>query len=128
MGIRLLHSWQQAAESESAAVRSGRDAALLAGISPARPMVATWRPGRWFGRFLLAAGFAATGLTPALFFTPWSDGQTIGPGILILAEGSNDARGQAAVLGLLVVAVNTTALIAARLTSTSPGDGELDRL
>ena len=36
VGIRLLHSWQQAAESESAAVRSGRDAALLAGISPAR--------------------------------------------------------------------------------------------
>jgi ABC-type Fe3+ transport system permease subunit len=129
VGIRLLQSWQRAAESESDAVRSGIEAAMLAGISPARaPMVAAWRPGRWFGRFLLAAGFAATCLTPALFFTPWIDGRTIAPGILILAAGPDDARQQAAVLGLMVLAVNTAALIAARLTSASPGDGELDRL
>ena len=49
-------------------------------------------------------------------------------GILILADGPDDARSQAAVLGLMVLAVNLTALIAARLTSASPGDGELDRL
>ncbi len=129
VGIRLLQSWQRAAESESDAVRSGLEAALLAGSSPARAgMVATWRPGRWFGRFLLAAGFAATCLTPALFFTPWIDGRTIAPGILILADGPDDGRRQAAVLGLMVIAVNLTALIAARLTSASPGDGELDRL
>jgi hypothetical protein len=129
VGIRLVQSWRRVAESEAAAVRSGRDAAILGGTSPARAsMVATWRPGRWLGRFLLAAGFAATCLTPALFFTPWSDGRTISPGILILADGPIDARRQAALLGMLVVAVNSTALIAARLTSSSPGDGELDRL
>jgi ABC-type Fe3+ transport system permease subunit len=129
VGVRLLQSWRKTAESDASMIRSGCDAALLAGASPARaPMVAAWRPGRWVGRFLLAAGFAATCLTPALLFTPWIDGRSLAPGILILAEGPKDARGQAAVLGLLVVAVNTFALIAARLTSASPGDGELDRL
>ncbi len=129
VGMRLLQSWQRAAESESAAVRSGFEFALLAGSSPARAaMVATWRPGRWFGRLLLVSGFAATCLTPALFFTPWIDGRTIAPGILILADGPDPARRQAAVLGLMVLAVNLTALIAARLTAASPGDGELDRL
>ena len=128
VGIRLLQSWQRAAESESFAMRSGLEAARLAGISAARAqLVAVWRPGRWFGRFLLVAGFSATSLTPALFFTPWIDGLTIAPGILFLADGPDEARRQAAVLGLLVLAINLAALIAARLTSAWPHEGELDR-
>jgi hypothetical protein len=45
-----------------------------------------------------------------------------------LADGPDEARRQAAVLGLLAVAVNGIALIAARLTSASREQEALDRL
>jgi ABC-type Fe3+ transport system permease subunit len=127
VGLRFLQSGQWTAESESDELRSGRDAALLAGVSPVRARaVASWRPARWIGRFVLATCFAATCLTPALLFTPWMDGRTIAPGIVILADGPDDARLQAAALALTALAANITALVAARLTSAWPRDGETD--
>ncbi len=129
IGLRFLQSWQWAAASEEDELRSGLDAALLAGVSPVRArIVASWRPARGIGRFLLATCFAATCLTPALLFTPWMDGRTIAPGIVILADGPEDARLQAAALALIALAANVAALIAARLTSAWPRDGETDRV
>jgi ABC-type Fe3+ transport system permease subunit len=128
VGLRFLRSWQWAAESESDGLRSGLDAAALTGASPVRARAVTsWRPARWIGRFLLVACFAATGLTPALLFTPWMDGRTIAPAIVILVDGPDGARLQAAALALTALAANLTALIAARLTSAWPRDGETER-
>jgi hypothetical protein len=128
IGMGLLQTWRRSADWESDSLRTGFEAALMAGASsPRARIVAAWQPARWLGRFLFAAGFAATCLTPALLFTPWMDGRTAAPGILILADGPDDARLQAAALGLAVLAVNLAALIAARLTSAWPHDGEVNR-
>ncbi|MGP0063082.1 MAG: ABC transporter permease [Isosphaeraceae bacterium] len=127
IGLRLLRMWQSSDESESVELRSGLDAALLAGASPRRARnVACWRPARWFGRFLLVTSFAATSLTPALLFTPWLDGRTIAPALVVLADGPDVVRIQAAFLALCLLAANVAALIAARLTSAWPRDGETD--
>ncbi len=59
---------------------------------------------------------AATNLSPALLFTPWSDGLTVASGVLDLANGAGDAPAQAAALALCVIAVNLAALVVARST------------
>ena len=74
------------------------------------------------------ACFAATGLTPALLFTPWMDGRTITPGILSLADATDDARIQAAMLGLIVLAANLAALIVAWITAAWPRTFDADRM
>jgi hypothetical protein len=126
VGIRLLQSWQGPAESDPDETRSCFEAAMLAGASRARAqgMATRRRHGRWFGQFLLAAGYAATSLTPALLFTPWMDGRTVAPGVLVLADGPDDARLLAAALALGALAVNIAVLVVARLTSALPRNGE----
>lgn len=129
VGLSFLRNWQWSAESEVRDRRSCPDAALLVGVSAARARaVASWRPGRWIGRFLLVACFAATGLTPALLFTPWMDGRTISPGILILADSTDNARTQAAILGLIVLAANVAVLIVAWIAAAWPGTFDADRM
>ena len=56
------------------------------------------------------------------------DGRTVAPGILVLADGPEDARLQAAVLALGAMAVNLAALSVARLTSALPRAWGLERL
>ncbi len=129
VGLRFLRSWQWTAESEAHDRRSCFDAALLTGVSAARARALTsWRPVRWIGRFWLVACFAATGLTPALLFTPWMDGRTISPGILSLADAPGDARLQAAMLGLIVLAANVAALVVAWITAAWPSRFDADRI
>ena len=94
------------------------DAARLAGASRSRASALS-TPGqrrRWLGLFVLTCTLAATNLSPALLFTPWTDGRTIAPGILTLANGPGDAPTQAAALALCVVTVNLATLAVARLT------------
>jgi hypothetical protein len=125
IGLKLWPIWEAADQPDPHETRSRYEAALLAGVSRARAHGAgmRWRHSRWLGRFLLAAGFAATNLTPALLLTPWMDGRTVAPGILVLADGPDAARLQAAALALGAIAVNLAALIAARFTSAVPRDG-----
>jgi iron(III) transport system permease protein len=98
------------------------DAARLAGASRsrARALSIPGRRGRWLGRFLLIWALAATNLSPALLFTPWTDGRNVAPGVLVLADGPGEARAQAAALALCIVAVNVAALAVGRLTSALP--------
>jgi hypothetical protein len=63
-------------------------------------------------------------LTPALLFTPWSDGRTAAPAILSLADGSDDARLQAAALAIGVLAVQLAARATARLTAALPRNAQ----
>jgi iron(III) transport system permease protein len=98
------------------------DAARLAGSSRsrARSLSIPRQRRRWLGRLILIWALAATNLTPALLFTPWTDGRTVAPGVLVLADGPPEARAQAAALALCIFAVNVAALALARLTSALP--------
>ena len=124
IGLRLVRTWEGSADADPRAIRSHFEAALLVGVSRsrARAVGRPWRLARWFGRFVLAAGLAATSLTPALLFTPWSDGRTAAPAILTLAEGPEDARLQAAALAIGAIAVQLAAWAIARLTLAWPRD------
>jgi ABC-type Fe3+ transport system permease subunit len=126
LGLGLVRTWEGSAGSDPRAIRARFEAALLAGVSRsrARGVGKPWRLTRGFGRFVLAAGLAATSLTPALLFTPWGDGRTAAPAILALADGPDDARLQAAALAIGVLAVQLAAWVTARLTSAWPRDGE----
>jgi hypothetical protein len=124
VALRLLPTWEETDSAEPRETRSRLEAALLAGAPAARARGVGTRGwlGRWLGRYLLATGLTATSMSPALLFTPWMDGRTIAPGILILADGTDPARQRAAALALAALAVNLAALIAARLTSALPRD------
>ncbi len=126
LGLRLMRTWEGSAEANPREVRSRVEAALLTGIarSRARAVGRPWFLARAFGRFVLAAALAATSLTPALLFTPWTDGRTAAPAILALADGPDDARLQAAALAIGVIAIQFAAWTTARLTSALPRDGE----
>jgi ABC-type Fe3+ transport system permease subunit len=127
VALRLLQSWRRAAERLPEDTRSGLEAALLAGSSHARArVVSSVRPRRWLGAFVLAALLAAVNLAPALLFTPWMDGRTIAPGMLILADGAHDGRLQASALALGVIAANLAGLCAARSASFSPPEWDPD--
>jgi len=121
---RLFLSWRGVSGlgPSPAHFGSAGEAALVAGASRARArwLSAPWRHGRWFGRFVLVWALAATNLTPALLFAPWTDGRTVAPGVVVLAGGAGEAPSQAAALALLAVAVNIGALLLARLTSALP--------
>lgn len=124
---RLLTGWRRAAESRPEEARSGLEAALLAGstFGRARSAAARW-PGRTIGGLLLAVSLSAVNLTPALFFTPWADGRTAAPAILILADGQDDARVQAGALALFLIAGHLAGLCAARLAPAPPPEWDGD--
>jgi ABC-type Fe3+ transport system permease subunit len=115
----LHSSWNAASRMIEARSFSALDAARVFGapwLSRLRLLLA--RPRRALaGQFILAWALAATNLTPALLFVPWTEGMTISPGVLALAEGPGDARFQAAGLALCAVAINLAALAVARATS-----------
>ena len=121
---RLFLSWRRAPGLGPLpkCSRSAYEAALVAGALRARAgwFSAPRRRGRWLGRFVLVWALAATNLTPALLFAPWTDGRTVAPGIVALAGGAGEEPAQAAALALLAVAVNVGALFLARLTSALP--------
>jgi hypothetical protein len=127
---RFLIAWQREAKRGQSRVRSDSalDAALLAGASRAGA-IRLRRPlprARWFAGCFLACSLAATNLTPALLFEPWTDGQTVAPAVLLMAVGPADARSQAAMLALCAIAVNLLALAMARVSSVLPRGLELD--
>ena len=129
VGLRFLRQWLREADLESNRLYSGQDAALIAGASRIQAeAVASWRPARGVGRFLLVAGLVSTCLTPALLFTPWIDERIIAPGIVILADGPDDIRIQAAILALAALGTNMIAMIAARVTKAWPVESEIDRI
>jgi ABC-type Fe3+ transport system permease subunit len=126
---RFLLVWDPPSERGKAHRSPCFDAAILAGASRtrARAIATRHQRGRAFGQLLLTVVFAATNLTPALLFTPFSDGRTTAPEILALAVGSDDARSVAAALAIGVLATQVAALAIAGITSAWPGDWEPDR-
>lgn len=127
VGSRLLPRWRLAAQGNPLETRAGLDAAILAGASRTRARgLAALRRRRWIGAFLLATVLAATNLAPALLFTIWADVRTMGPGLLVLASGPEDARLQASLLALGLILANLAALGLARLAPAPPPewDGE----
>jgi ABC-type Fe3+ transport system permease subunit len=120
VGVPMLNCWRRSSELDDLGRRSQFEGALLAGASRARARILAtpWRWRRWLGRFLLVWGLGATNLAPALLLTPWADGRTIAPGVLVLADAPDDARPQAAALALCAVGINITALVAGRAAST----------
>jgi iron(III) transport system permease protein len=111
------------AERARATPSSSFDAARLAGASRARSgrLSEPLPVRRLLSLFCLACALAATNLTPALLFEPWSDGRTIAPAVVVLAGGVAEERSLAATLALAAIALNASALCAARLTHISPG-------
>ena len=90
---------------------------LIADPSPVRGRARARPMGRWFA----ARRPARRGQPgPALLFTPWTDGRTIAPGMLVLADGPGDARLQAAALACCLIAANLAALCAATVASGPP--------
>ncbi len=127
VGARLLQSWRRAAERQPDETASGLDAVLLAGGSVRRARaVAALRPWRWIGAFALGLVLAATNFVPSLLFTPWMDGTTIAPGMLILADGPDDGRRQAAALACCLIAGGLIGLLAARLAPAPPPEWNPD--
>jgi hypothetical protein len=61
----------------------------------------------------LAWTLAATNLTPALLASPGTDGPTVAPGFLILADGPPSARSLAAGLALAILVLDVGALTVA---------------
>jgi hypothetical protein len=120
--VVVLRRNDRLVESDGARSIAAFEAARLAGASRsrARALGAPWQRRRWLGLFILLWAFAATNVSPALLFTPWTDGRTVGPGILELATGTGDSQAQAAALALCVVPINILALAFARLTSALP--------
>ncbi len=111
LGPLFFSCWHSPRQDPSAAP-STMDAARLASASRLR---ALWLGAPnlaliWFGRCLAAWALAATNLTPALLASPGTDGPTLAPGFLILAEGLRDARSLAAGLALLILALHVAAL------------------
>ncbi len=102
------------------------DAARLIGASRLR---ALWLSAPslviiWLGRFALAWSLAATNLTPALLASPGTDGPTVAPGVLILADGHPEARSLAAGLALGILALNVAALTVAWACGALPRTGD----
>jgi hypothetical protein len=118
----VLTSGRRAVGLPGSQSTSALDAAQLAGASRSRARALSMprRRRQWLGLFILIWVLAATNLSPALLFTPWSDGRTAAPGIVDLANGGGDARARAASLALCVVAVNLAAVVVARLTAAPP--------
>jgi hypothetical protein len=121
VGLRFLQSWRRAAERRPEESRSGLGAALLAGSTVARARaVAALRPGRWVGGLLMILSLSAVNLAPALLFSPWMDGRPVAPAMMVLADGPDDSRLQAATLACCMIAGNLAGLCAARLASAPP--------
>jgi hypothetical protein len=127
VGLRLLQGWRRASERRPDETSAGLDAALLVGSSVSRARaVAALRPGRWIGGIFLAVALGAINVSPALLFTPWTDGRTVGPAMLILADGPDDVRLQAAALAFCAIAGNLAGLGAARFAPAPPPEWDLD--
>jgi ABC-type Fe3+ transport system permease subunit len=121
VAFRVLPIGNDRTEHQPKGNRSGHDAAVLAGCSRLRARaIAAQRSAQGISGFLVAAGLAATNLAPALLFTPWMDGRTIAPGLVVLADSPGVGRPQAAALALGVIAVNAATLVAARFAPTPP--------
>lgn len=114
LGPLLFLCWRSAPTSRGAAC-SAIDAARLFGASRVRAlwMGAPSLAATWVGRFAMAWALAATNLTPALLASPGTDGPTLAPAFLILADGQRDARSLAAGLALGILALNAVALAVA---------------
>ena len=100
VGARLLQSWRRAAErrpDENASGPRCRPAGRLFDWRRRGPWPRS-DPGDGSALFSWPPSLAAVNLAPALLFTPWMDGRTITPAMLILADGREEARLQAAVL------------------------------
>jgi iron(III) transport system permease protein len=111
-------------------VDSAFGAALLAGRSRmrARALGKRWRRRRALARFLLVWALAATNVTPALLFLPWTDRHTAGPAVLVYSSLGRPAQpaALAPALALGCIAVNVVAFAFARATSAVPPVDDLD--
>jgi hypothetical protein len=107
---------------------SAFDAAMLAGASRVQANLLSdfGRGRRTIGRFLLVWALAATNLTPALLFEPWTGGQSVAPTVVLLGSGPDDIPAQAATLALCAIAANLAALAIAHATSALPRVRDLD--
>jgi ABC-type Fe3+ transport system permease subunit len=112
--------WSAPRRTRAGRVPSASDAARLYGASALGHLrLLAVRPFRVFcGQFILVFALAATNLTPALLFQPWSDQQTLSPAVLVLCEGPDNQRRQAAALALVGLVSNLVAVAVARATGS----------
>jgi len=127
LGPWLLVSWHLA-QPGSHARAAAMDAARLAGASRFR---ALWLGAPsvvaiWIGRLALAWSLAATNLTPALLASPGTDGPTVAPGVVFLADGPPEARGLAADLALGILVLDVAALTVAWACGALPRLGDCE--
>jgi iron(III) transport system permease protein len=115
---RAQHHW----------VDSRVEAALLAGASRgrARRLARAGGLNRWLVCVFAVWAAAATNLTPALLWAPWSDGRTVAAGAVVLAGGAAEDECQAAALALLAIVVTLAALLLVRVTNSLRPFDELD--
>jgi ABC-type Fe3+ transport system permease subunit len=128
---RLFWCWRtEPPPSDMSSHRAGSafDAAMLAGASRVQANLLSdfGRGRRMIGRFLLVWALAATNLTPALLFEPWTGGQSVAPTVVLLGSGPDDIPAQAAALALCAIAANLAALAIAHATSALPRVRDLD--
>jgi ABC-type Fe3+ transport system permease subunit len=104
-------------------------AAILAGASrsQAARLSTPWGGrSRTLAALLLVGALAATNMTPALLFEPWTDVRTASPSVTKLAGGDRFAKSQAAMLALGAIALNVSSLAAARALSAVPRTLDLE--
>jgi iron(III) transport system permease protein len=121
LGPLLFLCWRSVGKNPRASI-SAIEAARLAGASRLRglwlgdPSLAVI----WFGRFVFVWTMAATNLTPALLASPGTDGPTLAPGVLVLADGGLSARALAACAALGILALQLAALAFAWICGSLP--------
>jgi len=108
----FLNVWQQSVRRSRSRLR---DAAVLLGASAAQAR----RAGStgWFGTppgvAILSFALAMSNLAPVLVLAPTPEWRTLGPGLLMLADGPGDARTTAASLATCAIGLNLIALAVA---------------
>ncbi|MGC8644456.1 MAG: hypothetical protein ACP5XB_31720, partial [Isosphaeraceae bacterium] len=121
--LKLLARFRPLEHAEPSSRRI--DQALLAGAGRHRARSLGLRgSGNVSSRtILLWAVLAATGIAPAIVLAPTLESRPMGPGIVALADGPDDARSRAAALALLVIAANLAVFGWSRAKQTAGAGG-----
>jgi iron(III) transport system permease protein len=107
---------------------SALEVALLAGPSRlrARALAARWRYRAALARFVFVWALAATNVTPAVLFLPWTFRRCLGPAVLVYSALDRAGQSLAAALAVAAVAVNVVAFLVARACWAGPRCPDLE--
>lgn len=110
--VRFPMLAQSVQESRSRTTPSSVEAALTFGASPR--VAQRWNPEGWLGAspgaLALTFSLAATSVTPALVLCPSAETRTVGPAVLLLADGTDESLRRASAMAALAVVLNLAAL------------------